>query len=148
MFHDAGGGACGDEVLSRVQDRGSQAGTRARSLGGPRDLDVHENVLRNWVREFGSDLIQAFPGHGQVRPEQQKIERLRHEVNKLKAERDILKRAAAFFAKEAIRSSSSLRSTGGFGRWHGCAMRWAYPGRACRRPERPTVGPRCGTCRC
>ena len=28
-----------------------------------RDLDVHENVLRKWVKEFGSDPKQAFPGH-------------------------------------------------------------------------------------
>lgn len=31
-----------------------------------RDLDVHENVLRKWVREFGTDPVQAFPGHGQM----------------------------------------------------------------------------------
>jgi transposase len=65
-----------------------------------RDLDVHENVLRKWVKEFGSDPAQAFPGHGQKKPEQLEIERLRREVNKLKAERDILKKAAAYFASE------------------------------------------------
>jgi transposase len=36
-----------------------------------------------------------------MKPEQQEIERLKREVNKLKAERDILKKAAAFFAREA-----------------------------------------------
>ena len=51
--------------------------------------------------EFGSDPAQAFPGQGQMRPEQQEIERLRRENLKLRAERDILKKAAAFFAKEA-----------------------------------------------
>jgi transposase len=66
-----------------------------------RDLGVHENVLRKWVKEFSSDPAQAFPGHGQMKPEQLEIERLRREVNKLKAERDILKKAAAYFAKEA-----------------------------------------------
>ena len=44
-------------------------------------LGVHENVLRKWVKEFGSDPAQAFPGHGQMKPEQQEIERLRREVN-------------------------------------------------------------------
>jgi transposase len=44
------------------------------------------------VKEFGSDPVQAFLGHGQMKPEQLEIERLRREVNKLKAERDILKR--------------------------------------------------------
>ncbi len=58
---------------------------------GGRDLGVHENVLRKWVKEFGSDPAQAFPGHGQMKPEQLEIARLKREVNKLKAERDILK---------------------------------------------------------
>lgn len=66
-----------------------------------RDLDVDENVLRKWVKEFGSDPVRAFPGHGQMKPKQQEIERLKREVNKLKAERDILKKATAFFAREA-----------------------------------------------
>jgi len=67
-----------------------------------RDLDVHENVLRKWVKDFGADPAQAFPGQGQMKPEQLEIERLRREVVKLKAERDILKKATAFFAREAI----------------------------------------------
>ena len=84
------------EAVKLVRERGvsvAQAG---------RDLDVHENVLRKWVKEFGSDPKQAFPGHGQQKPEQLEIERLRREVTKLKAERDILKKAAAYFAKESI----------------------------------------------
>jgi transposase len=83
------------EAVKLVGERGvsvAQAG---------RDLGVHENVLRKWVKEFGSDPVQAFPGHGQMKPEQLEIERLRREVNKLKAERDIGKKAAAYFAKEA-----------------------------------------------
>jgi transposase len=66
-----------------------------------RDLDVHENVLRKWVKEFAGDPQHAFPGQGQMKPEQLELERLRREVQKLKAERDILKKAAAYFAKEA-----------------------------------------------
>src|ERR1700689_1024107 len=66
-----------------------------------RDIDVHETVLRKWVKEFGADPKQAFPGHGQMKPEQLEIDRLRREVAKLKAERDILKKAAAYFARES-----------------------------------------------
>ena len=83
------------EAVRLVKERGvsvAQAG---------RDLDLHENVLRKWIREVSADPQQAFPGHGQMKPEQLEIERLRKEVAKLKAERDILKKAAAFFAKEA-----------------------------------------------
>ena len=73
-----------------------------RALGAARDLDVHENVLRKWVREFAADPQHSFPGQGQMKPEQLEIERLRREVQKLKAERDILKKAAAYFAREAL----------------------------------------------
>ena len=83
------------EAVKQVSEPGVSVAQAAR------DLDVHENVLRKWVKEFGADPVQAFPGHGQMKPEQQEIERLRREVHKLKAERDILKKAAAFFAKEA-----------------------------------------------
>ena len=65
-----------------------------------RNLDLHENMLRKWVKDFAADPAQAFPGQGQMKPEQAEIERLRREVQKLKAERDILKKAAAYFAKD------------------------------------------------
>ena len=80
------------EAVKLVRERGVSAAQAGRDLGV---------VLRKWVKEFGSDPVQAFPGQGQMKPEQLEIERLRREVNKLKAERDILKKAAAFFAKEA-----------------------------------------------
>jgi transposase len=83
------------EAVKLVRERGVSAVQAAR------DLDVRENVRRKWVKEFGSDPIQAFPGHGQMKPEQLEIARLRREVAKLKAERDILKKAAAFFARDA-----------------------------------------------
>ena len=83
------------EAAKLVRERGVSAAQAAR------DLNVHENVLRKWVKDFNSDPVQAFPGHGQMNPEQQEIERLKREVHKLKAERDILKKAAAYFAREA-----------------------------------------------
>jgi transposase len=87
------------ESRSRQSSLSRNAGYRWRRPPGT--WTFHENVLRKWVNEFGTDPVQAFPGQGQLKPEQQEIERLRREVNKLKAERDILKKATAFFAKEA-----------------------------------------------
>ena len=66
-----------------------------------RDLDVGEGLLRRWAREVLGDPQHSFPGQGQMKPEQMEIERLRREVSKLKAERDILKKAAAYFARES-----------------------------------------------
>jgi transposase len=82
------------ESVRLIRERGVSVAQAAR------DLDVHQNVLRKWVKEFSSDPVQAFPGHGHMKPEQLEIERLRREVAKLKAERDILKKAAAYFARD------------------------------------------------
>ena len=82
------------EAVKLIKDRGVAVAQAAR------DLDVAESVLRRWAREGGMDRQQAFPGHGQVKPEQLEITQLRREVARLKAERDILKKAAAYFAKE------------------------------------------------
>lgn len=84
------------EAVRLVRERGvsvAQAG---------RDLDVHENVLCKWVKEIGSDPEHAFPGHGKQKPKQLVIDSLRREVTKLKTERDILKKSAAFFTRESI----------------------------------------------
>jgi transposase len=82
------------EAVRLVRDRGVSVAQAARDLG------VHENVLRKWVKDWQADPKQAFPGQGQMKPEQAELERLRREVAKLKAERDILKKAAAYFAKD------------------------------------------------
>ena len=57
------------------------------------DLGVHPTQLRNWVKQLADDPQHAFPGHGQMKPEQLEIARLKREVVRLKAERDILKKS-------------------------------------------------------
>ena len=83
------------EAVRLVRERGVSVAQASR------DIDVHENILRKWAKEFGADPAQAFPGHGQMKPEQLEIDWLRREVAKLKAERDILKKAAGYFARES-----------------------------------------------
>jgi transposase len=82
------------EAVRLVRERGVSVAQAAR------DLDVHENVLRKWVQQFADDPLEAFPGSGRMKAAEAEIERLRREVQKLKAERDILKKAAAYFAKD------------------------------------------------
>jgi transposase len=84
------------EAVRLVKERGVTVAQAAR------ELDVHENVLRKWIREMAADPQQAFPGKGVMKPEQVEIERLKKEVAKLRMERDILKKAAAYFAKESM----------------------------------------------
>ncbi len=74
------------EAVKLVRERGVTVAQAARDLG------VHGTMLRRWVQECEADSQQAFPGQGQMKPDQVKIERLRREVTKLKAERDILKK--------------------------------------------------------
>lgn len=55
------------EAVKLVRDRGVSVAQAAR------DLDVHENVLRKWVRDHEDDPGAAFPGHGVMKPEQQEL---------------------------------------------------------------------------
>jgi transposase len=84
-----------DEAVRLVSDRGMTISQAAR------DLDIHDNVLRRWVRQYRDDPAHAFPGAGQMKPDEAEIAKLKKEVGKLKAERDILKKASAFFARES-----------------------------------------------
>ncbi len=83
------------EAVKLITERGVSVAQASRDLG------VHATVLRNWVKAVTDDPAHAFPGHGQLKPEHAEIARLKREVTKLKAERDILKKAAAYFAKES-----------------------------------------------
>jgi transposase len=82
------------EAVRLIRERGVTTAQASRDLG------VHPNLLRLWVKAYEADPEHAFPGHGRMKPEQLEIDRLRREVTKLKAERDILKKAAAYFAKD------------------------------------------------
>ena len=83
------------EAVRLIRERGVSVAQASQDLG------VHQSQLRDWVKKFADDPVHAFPGHGQMKPEQLEIARLKREVIKLKAERDILKKAAAYFAKES-----------------------------------------------
>lgn len=65
-----------------------------------RDLGVNENSLHNWKRAYLEDKQNAFPGKGRMKPEEEELRKLKRELHIVKMERDILKKAIAFFAKE------------------------------------------------
>ena len=74
------------EAVRLIRDRG------VSYVQASQDLGVHLSQLRDWVKKSTDDPEHAFPGHGQMKPEQAEIARLKREVIKLKAERDILKK--------------------------------------------------------
>jgi transposase len=65
-----------------------------------RELGLNRETLRLWVKQ---DRIDQGEAEGLTSSEQQELRRLRREVAELKLERDLLVKAAAFFAKETTR---------------------------------------------
>ena len=63
-----------------------------------RELDLTETTVRNWMRQA---RIDAGEEEGLSTDEREELRRLRSENRTLKMERDLLKKAAAFFAKDS-----------------------------------------------
>ena len=83
------------DAVKLVTEQGYKVSEAARNLG------IHHSSLRRWKKQFETNGNQAFPGKGHMSPEKEEIDRLRKEVKKLRMEREILKKAAAFFANES-----------------------------------------------
>lgn len=83
------------DAVKLVLEQGNPASEVARNL------DIGSGTLQRWVREHIDQQENAFPGNGRMSPENQEIRELKAEVKRLKMEREILKKAAAFFAKES-----------------------------------------------
>jgi len=82
------------EAVRLVTDRGLSQGQVSR------DLDIDRAMLRRWIKQFTSEPLQAFPGKGHVRPDEEELRRLQRENADLREEREILKKALAIFSKQ------------------------------------------------
>ena len=63
------------------------------------ELGVSSNTLFNWKRKYLEDAKNAFPGKGRMKPEEEELRRVKKELLRVTMERDILKKAIAYFAK-------------------------------------------------
>ena len=83
------------DAVRLVVEQGYNHSEAARNLG------IDRGMLGRWVKEFQEDEREAFRGNGKLTTEHEELRRLREENRRLKLERDILKKATAFFAKES-----------------------------------------------
>ena len=84
------------EAVKLVTEQGYSIAEAARTLG------VHDNQIRVWRQAVQAQGQQAFPGRGCLPAVEEELRRLRADNKRLLMERDILKKAAAFFAREAM----------------------------------------------
>ena len=84
------------EAVKLVTEKGYSVAEAARSLR------IVETLLRSWKQAFEKGGDHAFPGHGNLPPIEEELRQLRTENKRLLMERDILKKATAFFAREAL----------------------------------------------
>lgn len=82
------------EAVKLITEKGYSIAEASRNLG------VEYSVLRRWKQQFSKDPSAAFPGKGHLSPQDEELRRLKRELEKTKEERDILKKAVAYFAKD------------------------------------------------
>jgi transposase len=81
-------------AVQLVTEKGMPVGKVAR------DLDIHPNLLHLWRRNFLKEGDKAFTGKGRIKPENAELRKLRKELEKVREQRDILKKALAVFSKQ------------------------------------------------
>ncbi|WP_449308606.1 IS3 family transposase [Paludisphaera soli] len=84
------------EAVRRIDEQGKSLAEVAR------ELDLGESMLRGWRQALAAEGGRAFPGKGCQPALEEELRRLRAEVKRLQTERDILKKATAFFAGESF----------------------------------------------
>jgi len=65
------------------------------------ELGTSSSSLSRWKRKYGEDGEDAFPGRGNLTPEEERIQRLERENKILRQERDILKKAIDIFSRQS-----------------------------------------------
>lgn len=81
------------EAVKRIERTGEPVSKVAAELG------VKPTTIQGWVKKYKQSPQSPFPGSGHLKPEDEKLKKLEKELKDLKEENEILKKAAAYFAK-------------------------------------------------
>jgi transposase len=65
-----------------------------------RNLGLSKGMLARWLREYKADPVDAFAGKGRLKAKDEEIRMLRLELKRTQEERDIIKKALAYFAED------------------------------------------------
>ena len=84
------------EAIIRLQTSGQPLTQVAKELG------VKPTTMQGWLNIYRKSPESPFPGSGHLKPEDEKLRKLEKENRELKEELEILKKAAAYFAKNLL----------------------------------------------
>lgn len=84
------------EAIKRLQTSGQPLTQVAKELG------VKPTTMQGWLNKYRKSPESPFPGSGHLKPEDEKLRKLEKENRELKEELEILKKAAAYFAKNLL----------------------------------------------
>ncbi len=82
------------EALGLITEKGYSIAEASRNLG------IEYSVLRRWKKQLVDDPQNAFPGKGRLKAQDEKFRRLKRNLERVTEERDILKKALAYFAED------------------------------------------------
>ena len=82
------------EAVGLITEKGYSIAEASRNLG------IEYSILRRWKKQLTDDPQYAFPGKGRLKAPDEELRRLKRELERVKEERDILKKALAYFAED------------------------------------------------
>jgi transposase len=82
------------EAVRLITEKGYSIAEASRNLG------VEYSILRRWKKQLADDPQHAFPGKGKLKSQDEELRQLQRELGRVKEERDILKKALAYFAED------------------------------------------------
>ena len=82
------------EAVGLITEKGYSIAEASRNLG------IEYSVLRRWENQLADDPQNAFPGKGKFKAPDEELRRIKRELERVKEERDILKKALAYFAED------------------------------------------------